>query len=80
MSTISLRLPDSLHDQVRKLAERDGVSINHFATLAIAEKIAALMTSDYLEERAKRGERAKFERALSKVGEAEPDPQDRLPE
>jgi hypothetical protein len=81
MESINLRLPDSLHEQVRKSAERDGVSINPFATLAITEKIFALMTSDYLEERAQRGDRTKFEHALAKVNaSAEPAPQDRLPE
>jgi len=44
MSTISLRLPDSLHDEVRKLAERDPISTNQLATLAIAEKVSALET------------------------------------
>lgn len=38
MSTISLRLPDSLHKQVRKLAEQESVSINQLITLALAEK------------------------------------------
>jgi len=67
MSTISLRLPDSLHKQVRKLAERESVSINQLITLALAEKLSALMTEEYLEERAKRGSRKKFERAMAKV-------------
>lgn len=35
MSTISLRLPDSLHKQVRKLAEKESVSINQLTTLAL---------------------------------------------
>ena len=43
MSTISLRLPDSLHKQVRKLAEKESVSINQLITLALAEKLSALM-------------------------------------
>lgn len=67
MSTMSLRLPDSLHRQVRELAEREGISINQFVTTALAEKLAAMLTHDYLEDRARRGKRAKFERVLSKV-------------
>jgi hypothetical protein len=78
MSAISLRLPDSLHQRVRELAERDGVSINQFITTALAEKLSALLTAEYLEGRAKRGSRRKFRRALSKVRDAEPDPQDAL--
>ena len=79
MSTISLRLPDSLHKQVRKLAEKESVSINQLITLALAEKLSALMTEEYLEERAKRGSRKKFERAMAKVSKAEPEECDRLP-
>ncbi len=79
MSTISLRLPDSLHKQVRKLAERESVSINQLITLALAEKLSALMTEEYLEERAKRGSRKKFERAMAKVPKVLPEGYDRLP-
>ena len=78
MSTISLRLPDSLHKQVRKLAEKEKVSINQLITLALAEKLSALMTEDYLEQRAKRGNRKKFQRAMSKVPKVESEEHDRL--
>jgi hypothetical protein len=78
MSTISLRLPDSLHETARKLAEKENISINQLITLALAEKISALMTEDYLDERAKRGDRNKFLDAMAKVPDVEPDEQDRL--
>ena len=78
MSTISLRLPDSLHKRVRELAKQENVSINQFIATALAEKMAALLTEDYLEERAKRGSRKKFERALSKVRRVKPHTADRL--
>lgn len=78
MSTISLRLPASLHGRLRDLARKESVSINQLATLALAEKVSALMTEEYLGERAQRGDRAKFERALAKVADVEPDAQDRL--
>lgn len=76
MSTISLRLPDSLHEEVRKLAERENVSINQLATLAIAEKVAALETADYLLQRAARADKKKFLRAMAKVADKAPDTQD----
>ncbi|RMD66359.1 toxin-antitoxin system HicB family antitoxin [Candidatus Parcubacteria bacterium] len=78
MSTISLRLPDSLHATVRELAKKEQVSINHFITLALAEKISALMTEEYLAMRAARGERVKFEKAMAKVPDVEPEEYDRL--
>ena len=67
MSTLSLRLPDSLHVKVKELAERDDISINQFIATAVAEKMAALLTLDYLTERAQRGSRTAFDRALAKV-------------
>ncbi|MCZ7663803.1 MAG: type II toxin-antitoxin system HicB family antitoxin [Thermoleophilia bacterium] len=73
MSTISLRLPESLHRRVRELAKAEDVSINQLITTALAEKMAALMTVDYLEERAARGERGAFERAMAQVRDSEPD-------
>lgn len=76
MSTISLRLPESLHNKVRELAKAENVSINQLITTALAEKMAALMTVEYLEERAARGDRAKFERAMGKVRDVEPDEAD----
>lgn len=67
MSTISLRLPDSLHEKIRDLADQEGVSINQIITLSVAEKISALMTEEYLGKRAKRGSRRRYVRVLSKV-------------
>jgi predicted DNA-binding ribbon-helix-helix protein len=78
MSTLSLRLPNSLHSQLRELAKQEGVSINQLVSTAAAEKVASLMTLDYLEKRAKRGNREKFEAILGKVPSAEPEPGDRL--
>ena len=78
MSTLSLRLPDYLHNSMRELAKREGVSINQLITLAVAEKMSALMTEEYLEKRAKRGSRAKYEAVLAKVPDVEPEEYDRL--
>ena len=78
MSAISLRLPDFLHEQVRDLAKKEGFSINQFITTATAEKMAALLTEDYLAERAARGDRGEFLRALDRVPDVEPGEEDRL--
>lgn len=78
MSTLSLRLPDYLHKGIRELAQREGVSINQLITLAVAEKLSALTTEEYLAERAQRGNRAAYEAVLAKVPAVEPDLQDRL--
>jgi predicted transcriptional regulator len=73
MSTLSIRLPKSLHQRLRQFAEKEGVSINQFITSAALEKMAALSTVEYLEARAKRGSREEFEAALAQVPDVEPD-------
>ncbi len=78
MSAISLRLPESLHEAVREVARRENISINQFITLALAEKLSALMTEEYLEKRAERGERSKFDAALRKIPNVAPNEHDRL--
>ena len=79
MSTLSLRLPTSLHRNLRELAEREGVSINQLISSAVGEKVAALQTLDYLRERAKRSSRKAFDAVLAKVRDVEPPDYDRLP-
>jgi hypothetical protein len=78
MSTLSLRLPESLHKSARELAIKEKVSINQLITLALAEKVAAIGAQDYLEKRAKRAREAKFNAAMAKVADVEPPDYDRL--
>ena len=79
MSALNLRLPESLHRKLADVAEREGVSINQLISSAVAEKMSALMTEEYLAARAKRGSRRKFTAVLAKVPGAEPAEYDRLP-
>jgi hypothetical protein len=78
MSALSLRLPESLHKAAKVLAKKEHISINQLIMLALAEKIAALDTVDYLNERAKKGSRAKYLNVLKKASNVKPDNQDKL--
>ncbi len=78
MSAISVRLPDSLHRKVKEVAQRDNVSINQMITLAVAEKLSALETEDYLGKRARKGSKAKFQKVLRKVSTRKPENFDRI--
>ena len=77
MSALSLRLPESLHRKLSELAEQEGISINQLINTAVAEKMSALMTEEYLAARAKKGSRRKFEAVLSKVPNVPPEEYDR---
>ena len=76
MSAMSIRLPESLHRNARAFAEQEGVSVNQLIATALAEKLAALGAQDYLASRAKRASRQKFQRALARVPDAEPEADD----
>jgi uncharacterized protein (DUF1778 family) len=78
MSTLSLRLPNSLHEQIRQLAKSEGISINQFIASATAEKMTALLTEEYLNKRANRASWEKFQAVLDKVPDIEPANYDRL--
>jgi hypothetical protein len=78
VNTISLKLPESLHKRIQELANKDQVSIDQFVISAVAEKISAFMTKDYLEARSKRSNKRKFEQAMAKVPEVEPEEYDRI--
>jgi len=55
-------VPDFFHKQVRKLAE----------------KVPDQLIEEYMDKRAERGSRDKFEAAMAKVAEIEPEEYDRL--
>ncbi|MEA3469365.1 MAG: Arc family DNA-binding protein [Thermodesulfobacteriota bacterium] len=78
MSAISLRLPNSIHNKVREVAQQEGTSINSFIATALAEKLSAFLTKEYLEKRAERSSEEKFQKALSEVPDIEPQDYDRL--
>lgn len=72
MSVLSLRLPDSIHRHIKEIAKKEGVSINHFISSAVSEKISAIMTEDYLHSRAKRANKRDLKKILNKVPDRKP--------
>lgn len=78
MSSLSVRLPESLHKKIKELAEQEGASMNQFITLAVSEKMSALLTMDYLKERAEKASKEKFKNILDKGPDVEPEEYDKL--
>ena len=70
MSALTIRLPNSVHQKIKELAEREDISVNQFIASAAAEKLASIMTLDYLRQEASKGERSDFTRYLSIVPDA----------
>ena len=77
-STLTLRLPKSLHKTIKKQAKADGVSINQFLVTAAAEKLSALLTQDYLEKEASIGKREDFIKVLKAVPHVKPEAYDEI--
>lgn len=78
MAAISLRLPESIYDMAKTLSKQDQVSLNQFIATAVSEKVSALNTENYLNERKKRASKEKFLRALDKVSNDEPNHKDAI--
>ena len=52
---VALRLPDSLGINLKEFSKHENISMNQFIATAVAEKMSALKTYDYLKEREKEG-------------------------
>ena len=72
-NTISLRIPSSYHRAIQRIAKEENVSMNQLIVSAIGEKLSALQTEGYLNERMARASREKFEAALSQVPDIDPE-------
>jgi hypothetical protein len=77
VTTLSVRLPESLHKGIQDVARREGISINQFITVAVAEKLSALLTEEYIQARAVHGSRDAYEAALAQVPDVEAEEYDR---
>ena len=71
-SNFALRVPPTLLAEARKAAESEGVALNQLITLALAEKVSAMRTEEYFEERARRANPAKVSRILARLGKGNP--------
>lgn len=78
MSTMSLRLPDYLHNSIRDIANSEHISVNQLVTTAIAEKVSALATEKYLNDMAAKGSAEVFDTVISRVKNRQPLPNDEL--
>jgi hypothetical protein len=79
MTALTIRIPESLHKNIKELARREGISVNQFIASAAGEKMASLLTLDYLRREAESGNRTDFERYLAAAPDRPPEPGDEVP-
>ena len=71
-SNVALRLQTSILEEARRVSEAEGVALNQFINVAVAEKVSALRTEEYLREPGARGDVAKAKRLLKRAGRGNP--------
>ncbi len=79
MTALTVRLPNSVHQKVRELALRDEISVNQFIAAAVSEKMASVMTLDYLKSEAAKSSRGAFDRFMTLVPDTMAAAGDELP-
>ena len=60
MSTLTIQMSESLAQQFRECAAKEGVTLDQLLSSAAAEKLSALITVEHLRQRALRANRADF--------------------
>ncbi len=78
MSKLQLRLPDSIHNKVRKIAKREKLSINQLLVNSISNEIIRYETMLFFNERAQNFNEEDFLNALAEIPAAEPETHDAL--
>lgn len=75
-TTYPLRLPASIRAEVEKLAKREGISVNQFIALAVAQKVSALNVATWFAERRSRADMRAFDKLMRRKGGESPRPDD----
>ena len=78
MSTLTIQLPESMKKTIEDLAAKEGYSVSQFLASAAGEKLAVVLTMDYLRREAAAGRREDFEKYLASVPNAPPQAGDEL--
>lgn len=70
MSRLTVRLPQSLHDQLTELAEREGVSLNQYIVYALSRQAALAYTVQPVSDRAIQEQKVAYRALLQSLGKA----------
>lgn len=69
MGRLTLRLPDSLHQQLEMLAAREAVSLNQYIVYALTQQATLAYTVQPVADRAIREQRAAYSALLQSLGQ-----------
>jgi hypothetical protein len=78
MSTMEIKIPESIRGRLERIAKADGVSIDSFVATVLSQRVAFEDINSYVQGRARRGSAAQLLELLDKAPDAEPEPSDRI--
>jgi hypothetical protein len=76
MTTLSVKLPNSIQRHLQEMADIEGVPVEQFVANAVSEKISVLTAEAYLRTRAERADPAALRAVLDRVPDRAPLPGD----
>lgn len=80
MSALTIQLPESLKKRIEALAAEEGYSVSQFLASPAGEKLAVMLTMDYLRREATAGRSEDFDKYLAAVPDLPPPQTDRIDE
>ncbi|NLE57056.1 MAG: ribbon-helix-helix protein, CopG family, partial [Planctomycetes bacterium] len=74
----TIQLPESLKKRIEALAAEEGYSVSQFLASPAGEKLAVMLTMDYLRREAAAGRREDFDKYLGAVPNVPPPENDQI--
>ena len=71
MSRLTLRLPETLHQQLTNLAEEEGISLNQYIVYALTRQVASAYTVQVISGTDRQKQQQNFENLIAQLGKAD---------
>lgn len=78
MSTLTISIPDSVRNRIEFFAGKDGVSVEHYVSTVLAQRIAVADADSVVQKRAKQGSPERLLELLAAAPDVQPEPHDRI--
>ena len=70
MSRLTLRLPETLHQQLTNLAEEEGISLNQYIVYVLTRQVASAHTVQVISEADRQQQQQNFDNLIAQLGKA----------
>jgi predicted DNA-binding protein len=79
MKTIQIRVPDTIHERMKKLAKEEGISMNNFIVSSVSNEVIRQETRDFFKRASERFNPESFAEALAAVPDKPVEGSDKIP-